>query len=379
MVRTSLLVLAGWLIAALPLPAAELTKVRVLLVLDTASKDLQASLIKDKENLHDLLKNNIPASRLVLTTLTGKQVNKKAILAHYRNLKPGKNEGLVFIYGGHGAMDRKRHFLAFGPRQERLYRSELRRAMLAKKAPLTVILTDCCSSPVPSTFATTKKGAVESEGETRLHPVMRDLFFRTRGLVDITGAQPGKPSWSDTMTGGVFTQALCFTLVRPIKELDFNKDGKVTWDEFFVAVQEHTGKSFGAWANAMRRLNQTIDDSVQLPDAFALPRSGYAVLSIGNTTTKDLKYTYRWPGQTRWETIVLKPGEKRVHLRPRGLGDKVLMETRIGGISKVQKLPAKVWVGNQAPKVDNGNQFNIRSKKQAAKRSVAPEMEMGTE
>src|SRR5262249_17060179 len=126
-----LLALAGGRASAAP----ELKKVRILLVFDTTS-DLNDQLVKDEKRIGRLLRTHLPAARVEVRTLRGREATREKILSHYRNLRTSAEEGLVFFYGGHGAMDpRKGHFLQLQngkPRQE-LLRSELRQAMEAKK------------------------------------------------------------------------------------------------------------------------------------------------------------------------------------------------------------------------------------------------------
>src|SRR5262249_24922902 len=126
--------------------APELKRVRFLLALDTAS-NLVDQLVLDEDRMVRLLRGGIPPARLHLNVLKGSQLTRANVLAYSRTLKPGPDEALVFFYGGQGAISPRRGpFLQLqnGRRSEELVRSELRQAMLAKKAGLTVILTECC-------------------------------------------------------------------------------------------------------------------------------------------------------------------------------------------------------------------------------------------
>ena len=70
-----------------------------------------------------------------------------------------------------------------------------------------------------------------------LHPTVRCLFFQARGTVDITAATDNA-SWSDNKKGGLFTRSLARLVeLTPLRELDKDRDGVVTWSEFFPQLR----------------------------------------------------------------------------------------------------------------------------------------------
>jgi hypothetical protein len=91
--------------AAGPARAADpARKLHVLLAIDTAS-NLRDSVLIDQRRMERLFRCNVPADRLSISTLTGPNLTTAGVLAHYRGLKVGPDDALLFFYAGHGAMD----------------------------------------------------------------------------------------------------------------------------------------------------------------------------------------------------------------------------------------------------------------------------------
>src|SRR5262245_38770565 len=97
--------LTGGRAAAAP---AELKKVHALLVFDTVS-DLRDQLLKDEKRVARLLRNNLPHNQVEVKTLRGRDATREKVLAYYRSVPVKPEEGLLFFYGGHGVVSRKKH------------------------------------------------------------------------------------------------------------------------------------------------------------------------------------------------------------------------------------------------------------------------------
>src|SRR5207248_38679 len=162
------------------------------------------------------------------------------ILAYYRNLQVDRNDALFFYYAGHGATDPQRgHFLALQElRAKPLLRADLRRAMQAHHPGLVVLMTDCCSSRfrLPGKL----RRIYEDEGTARtIQPVLRCLFYQSRGVVDITAAS-GNAAFGDDHDGGIFTRTFEKLVKAGIAPSDADRDGFVSWPEFFSRLQAET-------------------------------------------------------------------------------------------------------------------------------------------
>lgn len=326
----------------------ELTKLHVLMVFDSNAKDLTQSVRVDEKRMDRLWVETIPAARRSVKTLKGDKATKKDVLAYYDALKVKPDEGLVFYFAGHGARDdqTKKHFFDLkqgGP----LVRDDLLQAMQAKGAGLVLVLTDCCSSPQSLKETMTADRGVVLRAE-QVHETVRCLLFQARGTVDLTAATDNS-SWSDNAGGGLFTRSVDRLLRQPIKVLDGNKDGVVTWREFYPQLRDETRSLFGAWRKEMTSRGEKIDDRHQEPFAFALGRLG--VVGVENASADVLEYTYRWAGEEAWGEVKLAAGEKRTHTRmvSQANGSPPGLEVRFKGSAKVQTLKATDWTSNDEP------------------------------
>lgn len=235
--RLVALTVACLLLAAALCPAQhpELRRLRVLLLLDSDS-NLGPGIDRDHQSLRIILTNGIPAGRLEVKVLRGDQATPANVLRYYRDLDTGPDEALLFYYSGHGALDPERgHFLQL--EAGRLYRARLREAMLSRRPGLAVIVTDCCSTILKSRDARQVLGIRKPDS---LHPLAGALFFRHRGVVDLTAASPGKPAFGDDTRGGFFTLALKELFSRRYHDLDSSGIGFLTWRDFFARLRLST-------------------------------------------------------------------------------------------------------------------------------------------
>ncbi len=271
----------------------------------------------DGERIDRLLSNNLPKDRAEIKILTGKDVNADAILAYYRDLKVGSDDALFFYYAGHGATDpQKGHFLAIQELHARpLLRADLRRAMQEHQPGLVVLMTDCCSTrfKLPGKL----RRVYEDEGAAgTIQPVLRCLLYQSRGVVDITAAS-GDASFGDDHDGGIFTRAFDRLVRDGIAKSDADRDGFVSWPEFFSRLQSETEGVFVDWAKRQRALGEEVEQTSQRPHAFELAGRADAV-SLRNETGMPLSYQYRWASQNSWEDAVIPPDGVGQHVPPSG-------------------------------------------------------------
>jgi hypothetical protein len=307
----------------------EAARVRILIVADTDAREGAACAL-DANNLKAVLVAGLKKQKLdgrfTIDMLTGRNVSAENVLKHYRELKVGTNESLVFYYSGHGAYhSQKGHLLTFS--QGDLARSTLLAAMHKQKPQLTVVLTDCCAilddapatkpgggvvvtpggppvrrglevadeppsgapprpkdykpplkvgeAPVseaphpprpanyrppppieigPNDAAIHAKGVILSTGDGPLPlqsiveqtdgEVMRHLFYRHSGVVDINGCQRGKAAFAAVpWGGGLFTISFLSLQKDRAARFDANRNGLVEWSEFFSSMQAHCDRA----------------------------------------------------------------------------------------------------------------------------------------
>src|SRR5262249_14513204 len=166
------------------------------------------------------------------------------------------------------------HFLVLsGTGKKVLFRSELRKAMLDVNAPLTIILTDCCSDLHSKVALARFSPPSPPKGVPKLLPAFRQLFFEERGVVDVTAAMTGDFAWS-ARDGSIFTSAFCKILV---KEKD---NQELTWRRFYQKIKEETEKGYDVFKEAEKKAaedaNLPLDpllkkQIVQTPMVFRMP------------------------------------------------------------------------------------------------------------
>jgi hypothetical protein len=365
-------------------PTEELTKLKVLIALDTNS-NLKPQLEVDEGRFRQTLEMNIPAARMEITTFKANKVTRDAILGHYKNLAVTPKDALLFFYGGHGATDPKTKRLYFQLQEGKgkpLFRRDLLKVMEDKKPGLVVMLTDCCSTPVKMPFTPRKIWGVKNRPASPT-PLFRDLFFRSRGTASITAAT-GNASWGDDDRGGIFTRSLCWMLRKQPSELDKNKDGFVSWREFAPRLQADTQDLFKQWSKDMRARGEKIDATDQKPQILALPpekpavakgnppngKGGkgakvFAVVSIENKKPVEARYSWRWRGQGNWNNATLKPGEQTFHKTEvsGANADLPFLEVRLEGSTKPPyKCKPNRFSENRQPGFKDGWKYYLRPK-----------------
>ena len=235
---------------------------RVHFLLATDTRDASAKTLGldlDRDNMKKIIGDSMKAcgyqegskGKYTITVHDATQMSEKMVLDHYRKLKVGDNETLVFYFTGHGGFyPEKGHLLAMrnfynlgGGKQLIKYatvdRKELLMAMARHNPRGIIVLSDCCASSDVPVFSAARinppnpafKAKLKNQGKGE---VFRDLFFRTRGVVNITAAMTGTPARGDREKGGShFTVALAHLLRESPQLFDDNGDNVVEWSEFF--------------------------------------------------------------------------------------------------------------------------------------------------
>jgi hypothetical protein len=310
-------------------PAPELRKLYALLVIDTRT-ELRDSVLVDRERMEKVLKRGVPRDRLEITVLTDRDVTSARILQYYQSIKADSGDALLFYYAGHGAIDpSKGHFLALQELDTKpLLRTDLRKAMQKKNPGLIVVLTDCCSERYK--LPDKKRAVIPEAREAKvLDPVLGCLFFRHRGVVDITAASDNTAAFGDDHEGGLFTRSLGALLQSKLEDLGA-KANFVSWQELFSRLQRDTEKAFGSWAKEHRARGEKVDQSTQKPRAFDL--AGGSVnrtsLTLINASNEPLRYQYRWSGDTNWEKATIAAMASRTHQAPAGKTTASVLEVK---------------------------------------------------
>lgn len=287
----------------------EVTTLHVLLVMDTSDPNIAKGVRVDLENIKRTLSEHIPKSRHTVTVIDGPAITPDRVLNYFKSLKVQPTDGLLFYYSGHGSMrDGKGHTLELQKGTHPLFRSDLIKAMKAKQAAATIVLTDCCSdrNETPTDFvlqAGKPRGA-----PTAISPIAKKLFFQPqpKGVVDITAAT-NDVALSDEVHGGFFTYGLCRTLNK-------HEQTPIGWKEFHQSVAKATKDVISDYPPAARTSMKAQEPTLlsPLPDAEAVRRAA-AVVSFTNPTDSDIEFECRWSASAPWTKKTI-PAKGRISL-----------------------------------------------------------------
>ncbi|MDG3006875.1 PDZ domain-containing protein [Paludisphaera mucosa] len=229
--------------------------IQAILVVDDNSQ--LAGLDLDLEHVNAALSLGLGADdQLVGKVFRGREVTPRNLLLYIASLKVDPNDTLLFYYTGHGAtLDDQGHMLGLmgargpdgRPVPQTLLRSQLRDALTAKGARLTVLLSDCCANLLPAAPPQPPTPGNPAPGAPSGPTVLQMLMFEHQGLVDLTSstydpaARRGEASITTAETGSFFTAVLTSLIMAPTDELDVApRDGFVEWKELFPRVREGT-------------------------------------------------------------------------------------------------------------------------------------------
>lgn len=193
------------------------------------------------------LEENMPKSRISLYYLEiqdDESSSPDVIREMLREMKVKDNDTILFYYSGHGAVDDQGQYLALA--QGKLYRKELLKLLTAKGARLVTVITDCCNTRSDGYVYTAPYFEIPDRQNPT--PLFQNLFFNTRGLVDINSSSPGEsaffaPYREDEATGrrgsdgSIFTGAWLHWIYQ-------EKQNKRSWEEMVRAVSLKVHKSF---------------------------------------------------------------------------------------------------------------------------------------
>ncbi len=373
------LLLAGiaGLLSELPLRADDtpIRKLHVLFAIDTNS-NLRDSVTLDHDRMDRLLRAHVQGEKLEIVTLKGKDVTAENVLKHYQNHKFGPGDAVLFFYAGHGAKDPKKGH-AFVPQMQKtppIYRSDVVEVMKKSGAGLVVVLSDCCSTEAKLAgkpfYGTIRP--VKPASATATHPTLEALFFRHRGVVDLTAASDKQASWGDHRDGGIFTRTLARLLLQPSSDFQKEKGSVLTWAEFFPAVKKETEGTFRSWQSKMRSKGEEVDQAAQTPASFSLgeavrgiePVDGkgppvHAVICLVNESGEELRYKFRWAETDEWKSTTLADKKRSEHSTPVGKSGIPKFAILMEGNKKPIELDADTWTGEKVPPGAAGREYPI--------------------
>lgn len=286
-------------------------RLHVLIVADTSDEQIGSMVDLDGRHLYELLVDEIPEVRRgPITVLKGKSVTQGRLFEAIEKLEVGPDDSVFCYFSGHGAYVSERGQVLRMADGGLTLRAELLKQLKDRGARLTVLITDACSSVVPSNAF---PSYAMPEGID--HDVCRYLFFRHRGVVDIHAASPGEEAVALREQGSIFTCALIQQLQMPNAAF---RGVPISWREVMASVAEATAFRFEAERKASRdfRLlfpNQTTQTvkvaSLGETIATPIPKVAWRLgIRVNDTDGSGVMINTVYPNsQAEWAGI--QPGE----------------------------------------------------------------------
>lgn len=349
-----------------PTSAAEPGRVRALVVLDTSDPYLVPGVRRDQRSIERLLASHLPSDRYTLDVLQGPSLTRDKVLSYFSDLTVSASDVLFFYYSGHGVTrPGVGHTLELRRGRDPLSRDDVRKAMAAKGVGLCVILTDCCSDRLTNEQSERSRNLAPPPPPSEPSRLADRLFFRSRGVIDLT-ASDGDVAYADDARGGFFTTALCAVAAR-------NADKPMAWGEFAAAVRSET---VATHEQAIRegvapklRGGQRLQTPVAVIPLPGEPeRAVIGVIGLSNPTDAAVELEYRWADAQPWSKLVLPAGSRKA-LAARvsvdsGNGNAPTLTVRIDGSEAT--LATRLWDREGSPRFSDGKQYRFVPKSAGA-------------
>lgn len=191
-------------------------------------------------NMHNLFRLNLPENKLIIynhsNEWTGPDFRNSGdnvandIMTAIRNCPAGSSDTIVFFWHCHGSFDEGGHILWLSDdRSIAMYRSKIRRALTAKNARLTVLMTESCHSfcRIPYEY---RPACAPPSGD--VPPIFNSLFFNNWGVVDFNTSSPGQTSWNNNVLGAYFTHYFC-------EYINTHLNNSISWKTLLDTVESN--------------------------------------------------------------------------------------------------------------------------------------------
>jgi uncharacterized protein (TIGR03000 family) len=216
-------------------------KLHVLLLVDDTNKDAGPANKAGAAVLEKALRDGLPADRLgTVVTIAGAGLTPDGVRGRIAALGVRPQDALIAFYSGAVDYDeRSRSYTLIPAAGGRIARTDLRDWLLARRAKLTVLLTDAPASRIDVDML---PASTPPEGPTALDR----LVFYNRGFVDLHAAAGGEIAFPRSGEGGQFTLAL----VEELRNL--KADGPdPAWPDFVERVKSTADRLYGDYRKAL--------------------------------------------------------------------------------------------------------------------------------
>lgn len=251
---------------------AHAQRVRLLAVGDTGDSAIGQSVDNDLGNMVSTFFILLRDGQLDFNRLSGDDVTTEKILKSIERIRVKPDDAIVFYWAGHGAFDADGHYLQM-PKGGNLYRSTLLGALKRKQARLTVLLTDSCAVHHDVTAGMPQVSPASPDPNRATSPLFDELFFKTRGVVDVNAAEKGELALG-TKDGGLFSLSLAYMM--PGKKLTDGDPGMGGIDHAFGVFWSNSQKRL-SWEAVIAKSRRKVQDLFQQlnPDGL-IARDGKA-------------------------------------------------------------------------------------------------------
>lgn len=265
----------------------------VRIIADTNDVRIGNDVSVDVGNVSSLFRDNVAEAQLDLKTVTGNAVTSNGVLSAIRAVQLRPEDTLVVYFAGHGGFERGGRGQFISPSRQRLYRSDIRREMLARKARLCILLTDTCSNYVKTKGGMVHKGVDESlvQDLPTTSPAFVSLCWKPKGLVDISGSKPSEVAMGNSIDGGYFTSVLCDYLRAQ------QDNASLSWPTVVRSTRTKLERKFreehpnGLLPPAVPRaqFTQTVDDEIDFGNRPPVGRGVVVTRVFPNTASGQLQ------------------------------------------------------------------------------------------
>lgn len=201
------------------------TQIHLIMVGDTASTDIGATVAPDLEHMHQqtstiakLLHINLEES-----TFIGPQVNSRQFFHALSSLKIDHDDLVIFYFSGHGYRTKSKDArdpwpnLVFSLEHAGVDFLDVVDIIKEKNPRLVIAIADSCNNYLAPGYIPVVKPAKKRLMRSLKLPEANAhfLFIEPVGEILMSAASPGEVAWG-TLKGGIFTNALLFSLSQAI-------------------------------------------------------------------------------------------------------------------------------------------------------------------
>jgi len=232
-------------VPAISASSYDLPKLYLILVANTLDESIGISCSNSQTRELDYFKNISSQAGMLFypKIINGLNFNKSNLLSAIDNLKPGKNDVVVFYYNGHGfrySSDTDPYpRLAMSTVENSIRLSDVYFMIKAKNARLSLIIGDCCNSNIGQPPTLAAGGAVTASSPNVLSSTnCAKLFLNSKGNIIATSATKGESALYDTNIGGLgfFSKALMSSLDIYLSTFSANP----SWNDILADAQKKT-------------------------------------------------------------------------------------------------------------------------------------------